>query len=187
MKRLWFLLPVAWAVASAQPTCDLNSIRGTYAVSYYGTMTILQPGAPPTTATGGIVGVVSIGYDGTLSGYAAVSGLGPVADYEVLGTVRFTSNCVGQITQKGRAKGTTEWTLTETDRFIFDLETNTFTAIIWDMGPGVCQRSREPCDASRLSLTRRSGRIPPAAFFAPAAVASAISITSNYSRVAAGI
>ena len=137
MKRIWFLMPVVWAAAAAQPTCDLNTIAGTYAISYYGTLTMMQPGAAPTTATGGIVGVVSIGYDGTIAGTVAVSGLGPVTDFEVLGTVKFTSNCVGQITQKGRAKGTTDWTIAETDRFVFDPETKTFTAIIWDMGPGI--------------------------------------------------
>jgi hypothetical protein len=132
MKRLTMLMLVAFAAAIAQPNC---SKEGTYAVSYYGTMQIMQPGAAsPMTATGGIVGVISIGYDGAISGVAAVSGFGPVTDYEVAGTAQ--PGCAGKLSLKVRPKGATEWK-TEIDRFVLDPDGKTLFVIIVDFGPGV--------------------------------------------------
>src|ERR1035437_9417777 len=91
MKRLTMLMLVAFAAAIAQPNCSMDismdMLQGTYAVSYYGTMQIMQPGAAsPMTATGGIVGVISIGYDGAISGGGGGARVGPVTGYEVGGT-----------------------------------------------------------------------------------------------------
>jgi hypothetical protein len=140
MKRLTMLMLVAFAAAIAQPNCSMDismdMLQGTYAVSYYGTMQIMQPGAAsPMTATGGIVGVISIGYDGAISGGAAVSGFGPVTDYEVAGTAQLTG-CVGKLSLKVRPKGVTEWK-TEIDRFVLDPDGKTLLVIIVDFGPGV--------------------------------------------------
>ena len=137
MKRLMFLLLMAFAVASAQPVCSLDTIRGTYAVSYYGALTMMQQGAPPMTATGGIVGVLSIDYSGVVSGLGAVSGLGPVTDYEVAGTAQFTNNCTGKISMKMRPKGAKDWTGAEVDRFVADPDGKTLVVIVVDMGQGV--------------------------------------------------
>ncbi len=137
MKRLMLLILMAFAVASAQPFCSMDTIRGTYAVSYYGALTIMQPSAAPMTVTGGIVGVLSINYDGAVSGVAAVSGLGPVTDYEVAGTAQMTNSCTGTVSMKVRPKGSKDWTGTEVDRFVVDPEGKTLVVIVMDLGPGV--------------------------------------------------
>ena len=136
MKRLILLMLVALAVASAQPNCSLQTLRGTYAVSYWGIIQVMQPGAAPAAVSGGIVGAISIGYDGTVSGAAAVSGMGPVTDYEVGGTAQVNPDCTGKLSLKVRPKGTQQWG-TETDRFVFDPDTKTLLVIIVDLGPGV--------------------------------------------------
>jgi len=136
MKRLILLMLVASAAAMAQPNCSMDTLTGTYAVSYYGQLQIMQPGAAsPTTATGGIVGIISIGYDGTISGATGVSGFGPVTDYEVGGTAQLTG-CAGTLSLKVRPKGAKDWK-TEIDRFVLDPEGKTLIVIIVDMGSGV--------------------------------------------------
>lgn len=137
MKRLMLLIPLTLAVAAAQPPCSISTIRGTYAVSEFGTLTIIQQDAAPMTATGGIVGVLSVGYDGTISGVAAVSGFGPVTDYDASGAVQVNADCTGTISLKIRPKGTTEWTGSEVDRFVFDQDGKTLVVIVVDLGPGV--------------------------------------------------
>jgi len=71
--------------------------------------------------------VLSIGYDGTVSGGASVSGFGPVMDAEVLGTAQINSDCTGKMSLKIRQKGTTTWTTAETDRFVAEISSSMFT------------------------------------------------------------
>ena len=66
-----------------------------------------------------------------------MSGFGPVTDYEVAGTAQVNADCTGEISLKVRPKGTTDWTGTEVDRFVFDVEGKTLVVIIVDFGPGV--------------------------------------------------
>ena len=140
MKRLTLLMLVALAAAMAQPNCSMNTsmdmLKGTYAVSYYGLLQVVQPGAAsPMTTTGGIVGIISIGSGGEISGGAAVSGFGPVTDYEVAGTAQLTG-CAGKLSLKVRPKGAKDWG-TEIDRFVLDPAEKTLVVIIVDFGPGV--------------------------------------------------
>jgi len=137
MKRFILLVLVLCAVAAAQPTCGPESIRGTYAVSYLGWMTIAQPGAAPVTMSGTILGVLSIGSDGKLSGVTAVAGLGPVMDYDTWGTVEIKSDCTGTVRMKYKVKGSTGREESEIDRFIFLPEERVILATVVDMGPGV--------------------------------------------------
>jgi hypothetical protein len=136
MKRLILLVLVLSAVAAAQNTCSMSSIVGTYAVSYIGWVTMVVPNAAPATFNGTIVGVMSIGWDGKLSGAAAVSGLGPVADYDSSGTVEIKSDCTGTLRYKSkpRAGGSVE---PETDRFIFIPSDRSMFVTVVDMGPGM--------------------------------------------------
>jgi hypothetical protein len=124
------------AVAAAQINCTMTSIVGTYAVSYIGWVTMVVPNAAPATFSGTIVGVMSIGYDGKLTGGSAVSGLGPVADYDSSGTVEIKSDCTGtfRFTSKPRAAGAAE---PETDRFVFISSDRTFFVTVVDLGSGM--------------------------------------------------
>ena len=79
-----------------------------------------------TLPKGGIVGVISIGYDGAISGGAAVSGFGPVTDYEVAGTAQLTG-CAGKLSLKVRPKGAKDWG-TEIDRFVLDPDGKTLAS-----------------------------------------------------------
>ncbi|MCX6638099.1 MAG: hypothetical protein NT090_23835 [Acidobacteria bacterium] len=137
MKRFILLVLVLCAVAAAQPTCGLESIRGTYAVSYLGWLTIAQPGAAPVTMSGTILGVMSIGADGKLSGVGAVAGMGPVTDYDVWGTVEIKSDCTGTMRMRVKPKGGQDKGEIEIDRFIFLPEEKVILTTIVDMGPGL--------------------------------------------------
>ncbi len=136
MKRFILLILALSAVAAAQPNCSLDSIRGTYAVSYIGWVTITLPGVPPVTTPGTILGVVSIGFDGQLSGGGAVSGFGPVTDYDISGTVEIKPDCTGtlRLKSKPRSGGPAG---TEVDRFVFNPNEKTLLVTIVDLGPGV--------------------------------------------------
>ena len=136
MKRVILLVLVLSAVAAAQTNCNPGAITGTYAVSYIGWVTMVLPGAAPTTFSGTIVGAISIGYDGKLSGGAAVSGLGPVADYDISGTAEIKPDCTGTLRMKSkpRAGGAAE---PETDRFVFISGDKTLFVTIVDLGPGM--------------------------------------------------
>lgn len=137
MKRLLLLAPMALAMAWAQPYCSMDTLRGTYVVSYYGATIFMQQGAAPATTTGGIVGVVSIGYDGSVAGIELVSGIGPVSDWEVAGTIQLTGNCTGAISLKVKPKGAPNWVAAEVDRFVADPEGKALTVIMVDIGPGI--------------------------------------------------
>ncbi len=137
MKRLALLIPLLCSAAAAQLNCTLHSIAGTYSVSYLGWLTMQQPGGTSVTLPGTILGVVSIGYDGKLSGVTAVAGLGPVVDYEVIGTTELKSDCTGTLRLQVRPKGSTRAYETEIDRFVIDPDAKTLLAIMSDLGPGV--------------------------------------------------
>ena len=135
MKRLILLIPVLCAVAAAQVNCNMSALAGTYAVSYIGWVTMVQ-GTSSMTFPGTIVGVISIGHDGKLSGGGAVAGFGPVTDYDISGTVELGSDCTGTLRMKSkpRAGGTAE---AEVDRFVFIPDDKMLFATIVDMGPAV--------------------------------------------------
>jgi hypothetical protein len=135
MKRLMLLIPLLSAVAAAQGHCTLmNAAVGTYAVSYIGWVTVGQ-GASSVTIPGTIVGVISIRWDGTLSGGGAVSGMGPVTDYDISGTVELKPDCTGTLRMKPKRKagGPAE---TEIDRFVFVPDQKMLVTTIVDMGAG---------------------------------------------------
>jgi hypothetical protein len=136
MKRVILLVLMLSAVAAAQINCTMTSIVGTYAVSYIGWVTMALPGGGSATFSGTIVGVMSIGYDGKLTGGSAVSGLGPVADYDSSGTVEIKSDCTGTLRYKSkpRAGGAVE---PETDRFVFIPGDKSLFATVVDLGSGM--------------------------------------------------
>ena len=136
MKKLMLMIPMAFAVAAAQVPCSLDGLRGTYAVYESGSMTVQLP-TGPSTMTGGVVGVLSIGYDGRIGGFASVSGNGNPIEFEGAGAVQINPDCTGKLTLKWRIKGTGAWILPETDKFVYDQEGRTIYLIAIDMGPGV--------------------------------------------------
>ena len=137
MKRVILLILVLSAVAAAQTACDLSSITGTYAVSYIGWMSMAQPGGTVLTLSGTIVGVISIGFDGKLSGGGTTSaaGMGPPADWDIFGTATVNSDCTGtlKMTPKPRAGGPAG---TQTDRFVFNSHDKSFLTTIVDLAQG---------------------------------------------------
>jgi hypothetical protein len=136
MKRLIVLILMLSAVAAAQVTCTLDWIRGTYAVSYIGWVSLAQPGGTMVTLPGTIVGVISIGNGGGMSGGGTVSvaGMGPTADYDIFGTAAINSDCTGTLKMKPkpRAGGPAG---TQTDRFVFNPVDRSLVTTTVDMGP----------------------------------------------------
>jgi len=90
------------------------------------------------TLPGTIVGVISIGYDGKLSGGGTTSmaGMGPTADYDISGTVAVNPDCTGTLKMKPkpRAGGPAS---TETDRFVFNPVDKSMFVTVVEMGPGM--------------------------------------------------
>jgi len=142
MKRLILLIPLLSAAAAAQVTCTLASLKGTYAVSYMGWLSVVE-GSTTTTYPGTILGVISIGWDGKLSGGDAVAGFGPVVDYDIAGTVELKSDCTGtlHIKSQPRTGGQSE---TEVHRFVYNESKKTMYVAMVDLGPGVYPAIPDP-------------------------------------------
>ena len=108
------------AAAQMQPACSIGSIQGTYLVSYQGLLTIPDPTNPyatPTLFPGVILGVMSIGPNGNISGTSTLAGLSEVAEYESIGTLTLNAGCTGVMRFTNRNKKT-GYTDSEEDKFI---------------------------------------------------------------------
>jgi hypothetical protein len=127
MKHIVFAFAVilgfsAIAIAQGQSTCKegIESIRGTYLVSYQGYLTMPDPKNPystPTMFPGAILGVMSIDSNGKLSGTATLAGLTSVAEYVSEGTVTLKADCTGVMKFSSTNKET-NYSDSEVDKFI---------------------------------------------------------------------
>jgi hypothetical protein len=137
-------------VLAAQQQCTLAHIRGTYAVLYDGWALFPQPGSPvPLTVPGVIIGVVSIGYDGKVSGAETVIVAGQAVEYEITGgSVELKSDCTGTMRSLARVKGSSAAPAPIIERFIAladkdEIRTtvmNSPDAAIGAMGLGIWKR-----------------------------------------------
>jgi hypothetical protein len=120
MKRLMLLTLALCPVLAAQAQCTLDSVHGTYAVSYDGWALMPQPGAPlPLAVPGVILGVVSIGYDGKLSGGETMIVAGQAVEYDITGgNVQIKPDCTGTMQILTRVKGTSGASAPITERFV---------------------------------------------------------------------
>ena len=119
MKRLMLLTLALCPVLAAQPQCTVGMLSGTYAVSYDGWALMPQQGSPlPLTVPGVILGVVSISYDGTLSGGETVIIAGQTTEYEVTGSVAVNSDCTGSMRILVKVKGSTDKPVPTSERFV---------------------------------------------------------------------
>ena len=118
MIRLLLALALIGGTAMAQ-NCNLSMMLGTYAVSYQGTLAAPQPAGPPAMLPGFILGVLSINYDGTISGGATINVGGEMAEYEGTGTIELKRGCSGTITLRMGVKGIAGPPSEEVDRFVF--------------------------------------------------------------------
>ncbi len=121
MKRLMVTMLMACAAAMAQPECSLQTLRGTYVVSYTGV--ISTPGGSPYIT---LFGVVSIDPAASqqVSGGVTVTGLGPTAMFiPTAGTVQINSDCTGVL--RLGSPGTAP---TEIDQFIYDADSKSLVA-----------------------------------------------------------
>lgn len=132
MKRIILAMLLLCGIAAAQPNCGMETVRGTYAVSYIGWVAF-DATTPPIP--GVIFGIISIDWNGALSGVASIGGLGPVTDYEVVsGTIKINPDCTGtiQMTSKPKEGGPAT---SEVDRIIVFPKENEIRAIISEL-PG---------------------------------------------------
>jgi hypothetical protein len=108
MKRLILLTLALCPVLAAQTQCTLDSVRGTYAVFYDGWALMPQPGSSlPLTVPGVIMGVVSISYDGKVTGAETVIIAGQAVEYDITGgSVQIKPDCTGTMQILTRVKGT---------------------------------------------------------------------------------
>jgi hypothetical protein len=119
MKRLMLLLLALCPVLAAQTQCLVDNVRGTYAVSYNGWALIPQQGSPlPLTVPGVILGVVSIGNDGTLTGGETVIIAGQAKEYEITGSVAINVDCTGTMRILTKVKGSSDKPATVIERFV---------------------------------------------------------------------
>ncbi len=107
MKRLLIPVLALCGVLAAQPQCTIGTVRGTYAVSYASGWALMpqQGSALPLALPGVILGVVSIGYDGTLSGGETVIIAGQAKEYDINGKVEINSDCTGTLRILTKEKG----------------------------------------------------------------------------------
>jgi hypothetical protein len=152
MKRLTLLILALCPILAAQPQCTAGRVSGTYVVSYDGWALMPQQGSPlPLTVPGVILGVVSIGYDGTLSGGETVIIAGQTVEYEIAGgSVAINSDCTGTMRILVKAKGSSDVPMPITERFAVlmagqDIEIRTTvlnspTAAVGAMALGVWKR-----------------------------------------------
>jgi hypothetical protein len=120
MKRLMLLTLALCPVLAAQQNCTLAQIRGTYAVFYDGWALFPQQGSPlPLTVPGVIMGVISIGYDGKLSGAETVIVAGQAVEYEITGgSVELNSDCTGTMRSLARVRGSGQEPAPIIERFV---------------------------------------------------------------------
>lgn len=129
MKRLILLIFATSAVIMAQPECSLQTLRGTYAVSYGGFVTTASGSAYVT-----ILGIVSIdpSQSPTVSGGITFTGFGPVALFlPASGSVQVNSDCTGTLTLGNPSAGNAE-----VDQFLYDRDTKSLvvTAVRISLG-----------------------------------------------------
>ncbi|MFB3778101.1 MAG: hypothetical protein ACE141_10835 [Bryobacteraceae bacterium] len=119
MKRLFLLILTACAVVAAQPVCSVLTVRGTYAVSYDGWALMPQPGSPlPLAVPGVILGVVSIGHDGKLSGAETVIIGGQATEYDIAGSIDIKPDCTGTLRTFTKLRGSADKPSPVTERFV---------------------------------------------------------------------
>jgi hypothetical protein len=118
MKRMLMLVLALCPVVAAQTPCTVASVRGTYVVSYSGWALMPEQGAPlPLTVPGVILGVVSIGHDGSLSGGETMIVAGQTQEYLITGTVEINSDCTGTLRISTKVKGSSDKPSPVTERF----------------------------------------------------------------------
>jgi hypothetical protein len=119
MKRFMLLVLALCPVLAAQPQCTAGRVSGTYVVSYDGWALMPQQGSPlPLTVPGVILGVVSIGYDGTLRGGETVIIAGQAVEYDITGgSVSMNSDCTGTMRILVKVKGSSDKPAPVTERF----------------------------------------------------------------------
>jgi hypothetical protein len=123
MKRLLLTMFAACAVAMAQPECSLQTLRGTYAVSYSGIVT-----APAGSAFVTILGVISVDPSRSpfISGGITFAGFGPTPMFvPASGTVQVNADCTGTIRLGNPATGETE-----VDQFMYDQHSQSLQATV---------------------------------------------------------
>ena len=142
MKRLVLLtLFLGSVAATAQSNCTMQNLAGTYAISYSGYLAYTFEGAPPPVY-GTIFGVVSVGFDGTISGGATMNVIGyPSAEYAVPGQVILNADCTGTLNLQPYVKGFPESAETEIDRFVFNKTSHTMMLTVVSAGEGLSTAS----------------------------------------------
>lgn len=120
MKRLLIPVFALCGVLAAQPQCTIGTVRGTYAVSYASGWALMpqQGSALPLALPGVILGVVSIGYDSTLSGGETVIIAGQAKEYDISGTVEINSDCTGTLRILTKEKGVPGPAMPVVERFV---------------------------------------------------------------------
>ena len=123
MKRLILTMFTLCAAAMAQPECSMQTLRGTYAVSYAGFVS-----TPSATMYVTILGVISIDPAKVpiISGGITFAGYGPAPMFvPASGTVQVNSDCTGTVTLGNPATGQTE-----VDQFVYNRDTKSLQATV---------------------------------------------------------
>jgi hypothetical protein len=123
MKRLILILLLAATAALAQSECSLETVRGTYLVSYSGWVT-----TPTATVYATILGVISIdpGKASHLSGGITFAGFAPTPMFvPAAGTVQVNADCTGVVRIGNPATGASE-----IDQFYYSQADRKLTLIV---------------------------------------------------------
>ncbi len=129
MKRLMLALLATCAVAMAQPDCSMQTLRGTYVISYAGFVTTASGSTYVT-----ILGVASIDPSQTpnISGGITFTGFGPKPVFvPASGMAQINPDCTGTLRLGNPTTGSTE-----IDQFIYDRDTKTILATVLKIALG---------------------------------------------------
>lgn len=145
MRRLALILLLAGGTAAAQmpgfrmPGCETKMLRGTYVIAYQGWLAIPVPASSPVTLPGVIMGVLSVGTDGAVTGNATVITPSGKAVYEMTAgsVVEVLPDCTGKMTLYSRVKGSTDPPGMEIDRFVYLRDTGDFVVLIDELEWGI--------------------------------------------------
>ena len=90
-------LLVAGALVAQPTNCTIDNVVGTYALAYQGTVMVPASGSQPSAVLAAGLGLLSINWQGTISGPAYATMGGKLSTSTMAGTMRVNSDCTGSI------------------------------------------------------------------------------------------
>ena len=117
MFRFALAIVLIGGTAMAQH-CTIQSLVGTYMLTYQGSLAMPSPDGSVSFAPGALLGVASIDNSGNITGAGMISVAGQLLEWSIdSGELDVTASCTGTLTTRGTYKGSA-LPMLETDRIV---------------------------------------------------------------------